>query len=146
MLKLFPVFILAFIFASDCGKKRPQPQPPRPAPTVQPTPIEPSPEPTVSPSPVESPSPSPTSPSPEASPTPSPAASPARVKPTPYPVPAVDLTPYLKEQGGKIVDITIQPGEDVGLILNKVDAQFEGPGKIILRGGGEYKNPDRHLA
>lgn len=51
----------------------------------------------------------------------------------------IDLKPYLHEQGGKVVDITIQPGEDVGTILNRVDASVDGPGKIILRGGGDIK-------
>lgn len=38
-----------------------------------------------------------------------------------------------------MVDITIQPGEDVGAILNRVDTRIDGPGKIILRGGGDIR-------
>lgn len=142
MLKPFLIFILA-ILLFDCGSKKRQPPivRPTPVPTVEPTPIiEPLPSPTSAASPETSPSPSesPTltvSPSPVESP--SPAQTP-RTKPTPYPVPAVDVAPYLHEQGGKVVDITIQSGEDVGAILNKAD-DFEGPGKIILRGGGEIR-------
>lgn len=77
-------------------------------------------------------------PSPGASPTPTPTP-PITGRPQPYPTPVIDLQPYLHEQGGKVVDITIQPGEDVGLILNRVDAGIDGPGKIILRGSGDIR-------
>lgn len=58
------------------------------------------------------------------------------VSPTPYPTPEIDLKPFLHEQGGRVVDITIQPGEDAGEIINKADS-FDGPGKLIIRSGSQ---------
>ena len=119
MLRLVILLILIALAIGPCDKKRPQPQPPPPTatPTVEPTPVA---TPTVEPTPQASPAATP------------------RTKPTPYPVPAVDLTPYLHEQGGQVVIVDVTGIEDVGVAINAADS-FDGPGKLVISGGGKIK-------
>lgn len=115
MIKLLPALVLGLLLF-DCGKNKPRPPLPRPTPvpTVEPSPI---------PSPIVEPSPSPV-------PTPS--------RPTPYPTPVVDLAPYLREQGGRVVTVDTSSAEDVGQLINAAD-NFDGPGKLVISGGGKLK-------
>src|SRR5688572_19156150 len=110
MSKLLLLLIFSLLLV-DCDKKKPQPTP-TPAPTVQPTP--------------------------DSTPIPLPTGSPARVKPTPYPVPQVNLTPYLHEQGGQTVTVNVAGLEDAGKAINAAD-NFDGPGKLMISGGGKIK-------
>lgn len=120
------ILISLVILYGPCSKNRPQPQPfPQPVPTVQPTPestVVPPPETSVSPTPL-----------PSITPSPSP-----RTKPTPYPVPQVDLVPYLHEQGGRTVTVDTSGLEDVGTAINEADS-FDGPGKLVISGGGKIR-------
>lgn len=122
------ILISLVILYGPCPRKRPQPNPfPTPMPTVRPTP-----EPTVIPPPETS-----VSPTPLPSTTPSPSPSP-RTKPTPYPVPQIDLIPYLHEQGGRTVTVDTAGLEDAGKAINEADG-FDGPGKLVISGGGKIK-------
>jgi hypothetical protein len=74
-----------------------------------------------------------------------PGSSPARFEtqaelpmPSPYPTPAVDLRPYLHEQGGTVV--TVGKSDDLGIAINEAENKLgANPGKIVVRGGGTIK-------
>src|SRR5687768_16354485 len=59
--------------------------------------------------------------------------------PKPYPTPKINLSPYLHEQGGKTITVTVGRDEDVGAKVNAAEARLQGPGKIVVRGGGSIK-------
>ncbi|HSE25754.1 MAG TPA: hypothetical protein VLB68_29075, partial [Pyrinomonadaceae bacterium] len=101
--------VLTVIVFASCGGGGRSPQP---GPTPQPTAIEqgPTPEPSIA----------------------------GRPKPTPYPVPQVDVAPYLHEQGGRVVTVDVSGVEDVGKAVNQAD-NFDGPGKLVISGGGRIK-------
>src|SRR5687768_14246733 len=71
-------------------------------------------------------------------PTASPYPTPSLPIATPYPTPTVDLTPYLHQQGGRVM--VVEESEDVGAAVNSIDQMLGSePGKIIVRGGGSIK-------
>lgn len=119
MLKLFPLLILSLILF-QCGKKRPAPQPPRPAPTVQP-------QPTVEPAPVASPSPS---------------ANPIPIRwATPYPVPSFNPQSYIPApRAGKTVTIASANAEEERTFTDRLQAAQDDPevSKVIV-GPGSLK-------
>lgn len=123
MTKAFTLLIFLLLLVG-CGGNKGGRAIPLPPPGSTPTPVfTPFPEPSVSPS-VETPSPG----------TPTPVST-----PVPYAVPHVDVTPYLRSQGGKVVDITIQDGDDASAILNAADS-FDGSGKLIIRSGSSRRS------
>lgn len=61
--------------------------------------------------------------------------------PTPYPTPSIDLTPYLHQQGGRVMTVSETQG-DLGAAINSINESLGSePGKIIVQGGGSIKTP-----